>query len=210
MGLLLHAISAASLTPNQNKQLAALGVCGYCCSGINGLTTAYEPAAIKTASREHLLSYSQLIESTRHIVDIIPMRYGSVFDDEALLYQALARNSEYFTQQLAEIAGCVEMSVRIPIAPTANPVPTPLTGQEYLQVKQQQAAKPRATFERITAAAAGRYIKKKVDHRPVSAVLHLHFLVKHTEVNEFKRCIAALQLSQLVLTGPWAAYNFVN
>ena len=193
MPLLLHVISAAELTPYQHDKLTKLGLSIYSHAGLSALVTACKVTDVAAADRDSLLTYSQLIETTRAITDIIPMRYGTVMDDEKTLYQALSRNRERFSRKLQTISGCVEMSIRLSLNPATIPS-TALSGQAYLQTKQQNLCNSQVVIKQITDSVAGYYVDSKADYAVSSGLLRVYFLVKNAELEQLQRANRLLKL----------------
>lgn len=217
MALLLHAVSAAELTPVQCRQLEALGLGGYIAAPLNGLASVCMADAVESENSDCLLAYSRRVEAARAITDIIPMRYGNIFDNPSALYQSLVQHRKHFGRQLREIGGCVEMSVRIPVTPITVPIPTAATptaatisGREYLESRQRQAQQWTTICELITASVSGHYVKSKVDDASSDSLLIIHFLVRSAQLPLFTARIRSLQATPLSISGPWAAYNFVS
>ncbi|WP_163836701.1 GvpL/GvpF family gas vesicle protein [Spartinivicinus ruber] len=210
MALLLHAISRIELTTTQHEQLRELGLSCYSHPPLNGLATSCTVVDVEAASRDHLMAYSDLIEAARAVADIIPMRYGAIFDNAHQLKQTLERNQNHFAQQLQEISGCVEMSIRVPINPSVTQVSEPVSGREYLKAKQQQANSWQVALQVITESVTGCYVKRKAHYVSSTSLLYVYFLVRNAQLDHFGTSIRSLQLPQLSLSGPWAAYNFVN
>ena len=211
MPLLLHAISLATLSDAQYKKLKELGLI-FCTQGaLNGLVTSCSHAAIEEMDHNHLLAYSQSIEAARKITDIIPVRYGNLFENVQKLQQTLHHYQASCISQLKKISGCVEMSVRVPIHSfSVTQTVTPTSGYAYLKLKQQQQTQWRKILEKITASVSGCYADMHSDFLPASALLRVHFLVQNTQLAAFKAGIARLDLPELFLSGPWAAYHFVH
>ena len=209
MALLLHAVSA-ELTIAQCEALNNVGLACYSHASLNGLVTCCTPADVAGANCDSLLAYSQLIEAARAVTDIIPMRYGAVFDNPQGLYQSLERNRQSFTRQLQELSGCVEMSVRVPVNAPATEASAVLTGREYLAAKQRLIHHQRSKIKAITESVTGYYVDSKAEYDAANALLRVHFLVKGSQLGLFESGIHRLQLPQLSLSGPCAAYNFVN
>ena len=221
MTLLLYAVSSAELTITQHNKLKELGLAPCCQASLSGWVTSCTRAAVEATDRNHLLAYSQLLEAARQVTDLIPVRYGSVFDHAHALQQTLQDYHAQFVSQLEKISGCVEMSVRVPIkrsAPATSSAissvvaqtTTSMSGRQYLAAKQRQLTQRHKILQLIMASVTGCYVNTCTDYLPTSALLRIHFLVRQSQLKSFKTGITRLDVPQLFLSGPWAAYHFVS
>jgi len=125
----------------------------------------------------HLLAYERVVEAFHRECPVLPMRYGSILEDEARLLHLLRERGATYRSLLREVGGCVEMRVRILLTPEAKrgerglqgfaaELPICSLGRAYLELrKAQYAEKDRAAereaalIERLRDAFAGLYTR---------------------------------------------------
>ncbi len=189
-----------------------------------------------------ILAYERIVARLHCRYTVIPMRYGCVLDEECRVVRLLEERRDQFSALLKELAGCVEMGVRV--LPGRNeaeaceaqravwhpPVPSRHSagpGCDYLAAQKLRYAQNegftaarRAFVERVFAAFAGLFVKWKEEGRSPaqgSSVLpaplfSLYFLVPAESVEVFRKRFHEINSegAGLLLTGPWAPYNFVS
>lgn len=208
MAVLLYAISAGQLSDVQHQHLNGLQLFSCACPPLRGIVRTCNRQT--SLSRDALLEYSDCMEALREVIDIIPMRYGTFFDDMEALCKALQVNLQRNIAHLEVIQGCVEMGVRVLLHADEAVTGQSLTGLEYLRLKQRQNRAYRDCADEIARLVEGSYVGKKERIDPERSLLSMYFLVKKPNVPLFKQKIHAFQRQKLLLSGPWAAYNFVN
>lgn len=208
MAILLYAISEVDLQCEAIEKIADLQLSVFFCPPLSIIITPISgELPIHTQA---LFNYSELIEKLREITTIIPMRYGAVFADELAICAALQAKIAHYQTVLSEIKYCVEMSVRI-LIPSSPRLPSQtLTGTDYLKLRQQQTNQHLQYTQQICQLLTGYYTKHKVEFAVEKSLLSLYFLVPITQINEFKEKIILFQQQKILVSGPWAAYNFTS
>ena len=86
--------------------------------GRNGLRAAISPVAqpVLTPDLSRLLAYKKVVESFHCDRTIIPMRFGSLFDEESRIISLLEERSGQYTSLLNELEGCVEIGIKVIIS----------------------------------------------------------------------------------------------
>lgn len=96
-----------------------------------------------------LVAYNRLIESVHGRCTAIPVRFGSVFSDEAGLRAHLLEHAAAYLRLLAELRGSIEVCVRLQLPAPAPPSTsdgsadasaTSRSGAAYLRARQAQLA----------------------------------------------------------------------
>lgn len=64
-------------------------------------------------NRSRIIAYEMVVARLHSRYTVIPMRYGSLLDGELGVVRLLEQRSKQFMVMLEEVAGCVEMGVRI-------------------------------------------------------------------------------------------------
>lgn len=82
-------------------------------AGVTAVTSILSAEKIPTDIKT-LLAYQKVIDFFFKHHTLIPMRFGTIAGDSRQLAKHLADKDDYYKKLLTELAGCVEMGVRIP------------------------------------------------------------------------------------------------
>ena len=190
---------------------------------------------LKGREIDQLQVYLEVIESFHRRATVIPMRYGSLFEDEFWVVRHLEEQRAHYAKLLEELEDCVEMGIRI-LNPDAeissSPVPHPDShsafstsyplnpGRAFLTARKAHYERiergigdTSGIIERCRTAFAGLFVKCEVEmptfHPPL---LSLYYLIPRDFLRNFRRIfrqISAKESSKLLMSGPWPPYNFV-
>jgi hypothetical protein len=170
----------------------------------DGLSVVCAPAAEGEVDAEALWKREAVIERLMEDRDLLPVRYGTVVQDERAAVAAVAPQSEALARALDRVRGAVELAVRAVAArPTAG-----ASGREYLRERVAHERLARAVHEPLAAAA-----RDSVVHEG-PGVLRAAYLVARGDVDAFVTLFRALQREHqelaIVCTGPWPPYSFTD
>jgi hypothetical protein len=182
-----------------------------------------------------LKAYGRVVAFFHLYHTVIPVRYGCVLPDESQVTWLLESNRLEYEALLTELAGCVEMGLRVKVNPemsgpgeSREPERPPFTpsapehsGAAYLLARRARYAALDQGTEVTQHLAAqyldhfnGLFIKSKIERpRPQMPLLSLYFLVPADRVEAFRQAYRRLQPSPeagTLLSGPWPPYNFVG
>ena len=214
MSLLLYGIVAENSLPADLDESLRLAHAG----GLAAVTACCEQA---DQDVETVLAFGNVVERIHQHTTIIPIRYGSLLPDEAAVIEHLAEKSEHYSQRLAELEGCEEMGVRLPMAtPEPNPNPNTKTssGHEYLQaLKRKYSATEQAEKEAaaLDLALVGLY-RKRCGEPGLFAGQPMYlvsYLVPRTQLDAFRAQLDGLFTAGThrgIISGPWPPYNFAD
>lgn len=198
-----------------------------------GLAAVYSliSEACATPDTAALLGYAGVVQALRQLGTVLPMRYGCLLDSTEQILELLRRRRQVFHAALDQVAGCVEMGLRVLAGQAAlpdnppDPLPagaTPPAGATYLSRRAARYARrdgcreeSQRLAESLQAALTGLFVKCHVEPaaRPQGILVSIHFLVRAGRLNEFGEAfhrLAAARREKLLLTGPWPPYNFVD
>jgi hypothetical protein len=133
-----------------------------------------------------LLDHDRVVFSLMERGAVLPMRFGTVVDDEGTVRSLLLERREELKNMLAHVRGRVEFGIRADRA-------TPSTGRAYLHAK--------LDLERSLAPLAELAADTRVRHGDRA------YLVDDQLADAFKDRARAMKLS---LTGPWPPYSFTG
>lgn len=177
---------------------------------------------------EDALAFGLVVETLHACRTVIPMRYGSLFDDESYIHRHLEEQQSRYTELLSELDGCVEMGIRIqlqedkpvPDAPLPRE-PKPKTGLSYLKSRcthyEAEAKTLKSLNElalRINGELSGLYRRSRLEAVAGGERLPcLYYLVPRSSISTFCNIFHALLSGErhtLLLNGPWPPYNFAD
>lgn len=159
---------------------------------------------------------------------LVPLRFGTVFRDETRVRELLGAREAEFTAALERLRGCVELGVKVFLLDEERSEEAkPTSGRDYLLQKQRardatSAALSKALdrvrdlHEYLASIADGARANSpqppELSGRREPMLLNAAYLVRTEEQPEF---VAAAEDHddpglEIVVTGPWPAYNFVE
>ena len=183
---------------------------------------------------EELLAYAQVVEALHHRQAVVPMRYGCFLNGVPAIQDILKARRRQYETLLAELAGHVEMGIRIllpekecinisPDITTAQPKEeNAISGRAYLalrkvhyRMEEETSQGRQAIIDRYIQYFLGLYARHRVetDAKKDAVVLSLYFLTPEHKVNRFRETFGdmmAQENDEALLSGPWPPYNFVT
>ena len=145
-----------------------------------------------------------LIEDLMEQRALLPVRYGTLVEDDAAAAEVVAGRGEALAGALRRVRGAVELSVRA-IAPGRPDEGSPGDRVRARSAHERTAA---ALHERLAAAARE---QARHDGREL---LRAAYLVDRAEVGRFVSLVRGLQVEHrelsIVCTGPWPPYSFAE
>jgi hypothetical protein len=182
---------------------------------VDGLAAICAPAGQPDVSEDALWRHEEVVEALMEDRDLLPVRYGTLLDDEAAAARVVDERREQLSAALDRVRGAVELSVRV-IAPADRPDPEPGgTGAGYLRAKVRTAeardALAACVHEPLAALARATFLRPP---KPPAEVLRAAYLVDRGAVAGFTGRVAELERAnprlQLLCTGPWPPYSFAG
>ena len=173
-------------------------------------------------------SHDGVLSSVAGATPLVPLRFGAVFRDEAGVREMLHEREDEFQKALQRLRGHVELGVKVFLV-DASPgeEAKPASGREYLLQKQrardaaatvqtEALEQVRALHEQLASLADGARANApqppELSGRREPMLLNAAYLVSADEQPEFTAAAADHGDGRLevVVTGPWPAYNFVE
>ena len=166
------------------------------------------------------MQHAAALEMIHRRVSVLPMRFGTVVDDEKELGALLLSRRDEFLDGLGRIDGACEMDLRIAIpngaSVPAESCPTDPSPSAYL-------ASRRLLYEGVDAVnrLANQTVEQLVDQlrdgyrvwrqlpSPSPDIVRLAFLVDRSGVEAFRRRLEQCE-QRCVVLGPWPPYSFVG
>jgi hypothetical protein len=163
----------------------------------DGLAAICSTAEDRQLSAEELWRREEALESLMHECDVLPVRYGTVVNDDADAARLLDARRDELLLALERVRGAVELAVRV----AGDERAAPGDAGTYIQVK------TRLLEMHETLAALARESRELSPGRGA-------YLVPREDVAAFVARVAALEEANddlsLLCTGPWPPYSFVG
>jgi len=183
-------------------------------------------ADVMQVTRENALAHAAVVRSILDRTTPLPFRFGTLVTEQQLVNYLSARKPALETK-LEQVAGCVEMSVKIILEPAApKPVPNENinqgAGTSFLDQKrreilggEQNAAEATRISTWLHDQVSGLIRDEQVTLRPTAKlVLAAAHLVERAKVRKYRENMAEMRQSRpelhFLLSGPWPPYSFAN
>lgn len=175
-------------------------------------------ASAPAPSARALWEHEQVVEWLLREHTVLPMRFGSTLGDDADVRELLDARAGELSDALERVRGAVEIGVRVTWAGEESAAPQATLdrpGTAYLHGRLRSRQATDAAARRIDDRLRDLYRARRVRVAPgPPALLRGAYLVDSTAVPRFRaRATAAaaeLTGAQLVTTGPWPPYSFVE
>jgi len=204
-----------------------------------GLAAAVSCIAVPGVSADiaTMTGYHAVIDHFHRRCTVIPLRFGTLLDNELEVERLLQNQRSRYKKLLEELHGRIEMGIRV-IMPDHKRSPETLLrtvqsssgprtpGLSYLASRKARhvtdshlAEKNSKEIRVYSAPFAGLYSKAKSEisgfrqnNNELSTLLSLYFLIPRDALEDFRRAFGRLKSrepAKMLLSGPWPPYNFV-
>jgi hypothetical protein len=173
----------------------------------DGLTALCAPAERREITEEVLWRHEEVVEALMRERDLLPVRFGTLVEDEAAAQRALDERHDELVTNLDRVRGAVELAVR---AHHREPADTQFfrSGTEYMQAKARRAEVAALLHDPLAYLARDSVVRQGPE------LLRAAYLVDRDAVEGFvelvKRLEATLDDVQVLCTGPWPPYSFTG
>jgi hypothetical protein len=173
------------------------------------------PAEDRKVSPEALWRHEEVVEALMEDRDLLPVRYGTLVDDDAAAIRAVDARRDELTAALDRVRGAVELSVRAVAGDPDGGEGEAAGGTSYLRTKMRSAAaQEQVTHSLHEPLAALARADMRRSPRPPSELLRAAYLVDRDAIGTFTRLVARLDARhpglRLLCTGPWPPYSFAE
>jgi hypothetical protein len=174
----------------------------------DGLTALCAPAEGREVTPEVLWQHEAVVESLMEERDLLPMRFGTLVEDDDAAVRALEERREELRAGLDRVRGAVELAVRAEAMPGGDTTPAGPSGAEYLRARTKRTEAARLLHEPLAFLAR----ESKVQQGP--ELLRAAYLVDRDAVEAFVGLVKRLQDTheglRVLCTGPWPPYSFAQ
>lgn len=199
-------------------------VFGYPSGDFAVIVSEHFPGAVY--SQQSVIEHARVVSECFRSATVLPFRFGTVFDSDEALRQAVRTNRRTFLESVAKLRGKAEMHLKVIVrgdgsVQTIGDTPLPTTaGGEYLSKLREKASRDR---ERQTKARAvsvqvhklfnpleEEVTCKRLDSGVVIDIAHL-IDTKTVEKyqNRYATAMKQLKNCEVALSGPWPPYHFM-
>jgi Gas vesicle synthesis protein GvpL/GvpF len=177
--------------------------------GCDGLTALCAPAESRPLTHDVLWRHEERVEALMEKRDLLPLRFGTLVADEQAAAREVARRREELVAALEHVRGAVELAVRSQPREAEQAQPRRgETGRDYLRAKARRTQAARLLHEPLAFVARDSVVHTGPD------LLRAAYLVDRAALDGFvalvRRLQAARQSLNVVCTGPWPPYSFVE
>jgi hypothetical protein len=168
-------------------------------------------------SPELVLAHERVVEAIMARGPVLPLRFGTQLEREEELGAALAERRDELVRALERVRGHVELGLRvIPERGSKPDLDTrEQTGRAYLLARAAEHRRANEAARDLHGPLAELAAESLVRERPAPpAILVATYLVDASRVAEFRARADELAARhghlQVMVTGPWPPYNFVE
>jgi Gas vesicle synthesis protein GvpL/GvpF len=177
------------------------------CDGLTALCAPVDPRAREELTPEVLWRHEEVVEGLMEERNVLPVRFGTLVEDEEAAVRALAERREKLTASLEHVRGAVELAVRAEPRERQSP-PAAESGVEYMRAKAGRTEAARLLHEPLAFIA-----RDSVVHTGAE-LLRAAYLVDREAVDGFVSLVGRLQEAHtglhVLCTGPWPPYSFTD
>ena len=183
----------------------------------------------RTASKldeKSVLEHARVVSQSFRTATVLPFRFGTIFDSEDAIRQAVRANRRTFCESVARLRGKSEMRIKLVVRDgslraTEEIVLPDTVGREYLTKLREKAFRERERQTKARALSVQVHklfnpLEEEVSCKRVDAdgmLLDIAHLIDTKSIEKYQNRYdtAAKQLKncQLFVTGPWPPYHFL-
>jgi hypothetical protein len=174
----------------------------------DGLTALCAPAEQRELTAEVLWEHEAVVEGLMEERDLLPMRFGTLVEDDEAAVRALEERREELRSSLDRVRGAVELAVRAEANAPKELALEGTTGAEYIRAKAHRTEAARLLHEPLA------YLARESVVQPGPELLRAAYLVDREVVESFVGLVRRLQEThdglRVLCTGPWPPYSFAQ
>ena len=174
----------------------------------DGLTALCAPAEQRELTAEVLWEHEAVVESLMEERDLLPMRFGTLVEDDEAAARAIEERHEELRRSLDRVRGAVELAVRAEANAPKDLTHEATTGAEYIRAKAHRTEAARLLHEPLA------FLARESIVQPGPELLRAAYLVDRQAVESFVGLVRRLQEThdglRVLCTGPWPPYSFAQ
>lgn len=187
-------------------------------SEFDGATTALD--------ERHVLEHARVVSVCFRQGTVLPFRFGTIFDTDECLRQAVRANKRAFGESVARLKGKAEMHVKLLVRDGSlkqfQEVTVPNTvGGEYLSKLREKAVADRERQTRAKALSVQLHrlfnpLEEEISCKRVDTdgiVIDIAHLIDSKSIekyqNRYANAVKQMKDCQMSVSGPWPPYHFM-
>jgi hypothetical protein len=177
-------------------------------------------------TQQSAMEHARIVSECFKVATLLPFKFGTVFESDEALRQAIRNNKKTFADSIAKLRGKSEMHIKVTvregaaiIAEVVSLLP-PKAGGEYLTKLKEQASRDRERQSRARALSVQvnklmNPLQEEVSCKKVDTgiVLDIAHLIDSAGVekyqNRYSSALRQFKGVEISLTGPWPPYHFM-
>jgi hypothetical protein len=174
-----------------------------------------------------VLEHARVVSQSFRTATVLPFRFGTIFDTEDAIRQAVRANRRTFCESVARLRGKAEMRIKLVVRDGSlreamEEIILPDTvGREYLAKLREKASRDRERQTKARAISVQVHklfnpIEEEISCKKMYAdgmLLDIAHLIETKSVekyqNRYNTAAKQLKNCELVVTGPWPPYHFL-
>jgi len=190
------------------------------------IVSEYDRATSKLDEKS-VLEHARVVSQSFRTATVLPFRFGTIFDTEDAIRQAVRSNRRTFCESVARLRGKSEMRIKLTVRDGSlrgnmEEIVLPDTvGREYLLKLREKASRERERQTKARALSVQVHklfnpLEEEVSCKKVDAdgmLLDIAHLIDTKSIEKYQNrySTAAKQLKncEMVVTGPWPPYHFL-
>lgn len=174
-----------------------------------------------------VLEHARVVSQSFRTATVLPFRFGTIFDTEDAIRQAVRANRRTFCESVARLRGKAEMRIKLVVRDGSlreamEEIVLPDTvGREYLAKLREKASRDRERQTKARALSVQVHklfnpIEEEISCKKVYAdgmLLDIAHLIDTKSIekyqNRYNTAAKQLKNCELVVTGPWPPYHFL-
>ena len=174
-----------------------------------------------------VLEHARVVSQSFRTATVLPFRFGTIFDTEDAIRQAVRANRRTFCESVARLRGKAEMRIKLVVRDGSlreamEEIVLPDTvGREYLAKLREKASRDRERQTKARALSVQVHklfnpIEEEISCKKVDAdgmLLDIAHLIDNKSIekyqNRYNTAAKQFKNCELVVTGPWPPYHFL-
>jgi gas vesicle protein GvpL/GvpF len=190
------------------------------------IVSEYDRATSKLDEKS-VLEHARVVSQSFRTATVLPFRFGTIFDTEDAIRQAVRANRRTFCESVARLRGKAEMRIKLVVRDGSlreamEEIILPDTvGREYLAKLREKATRDRERQTKARALSVQVHklfnpLEEEISCKKVYAdgmLLDIAHLIDNKSIekyqNRYNTAAKQLKNCELVVTGPWPPYHFL-
>ncbi len=176
-------------------------------------------------SQQSAMEHARVIGECFKVSTLLPFKFGTVFDGDEALRQAIRNNKKTFAESIAHLRGKAEMHIKVTVREGACvaellELPAHKAGGEYLTRLKEQASRDRERQSRARALSVQvsrllSPLQEEISCRKNESgmVLDIAHLIESDGVERYQsrysNALRQFKGVEITLSGPWPPYHFM-